>query len=352
LPSRLGIWNNAAMDSATSAEPRARRRVSVLVAACVKVGLGLALLAALFHYGSIDLASLRALAQRPGAVVATGLLILLTLPLAALRWSIILRVLGVPLPWRPVLHVQAMSSFAGQYILGVASADAVRGFYAWRALGGNSPRIAVSLVADRALSLATMVLLAMLCLLLRLDRVLAVPALSALLVSVALSLAAMTLGVMALFLAPAVLTRLEALSSGLPRVAWLLAQAGTIVGAFRTHLVAATAAFAVAFAVNVVNILSVMVIALSLQIGSLGAVDYLVAAPLALIANALPLTPGGLGVGEVAFDQVCGWLDVARSGAGYAGVFFAWRAVSMLVTLVGLVSFVMHRSDAVHTSAK
>jgi hypothetical protein len=31
----------------------------------------------------------------------------------------------------------------------------------------------------------------------------------------------------------------------------------------------------------------------------------MVAAPLAMIANALPLTPGGLGVGEVAFDQVC-----------------------------------------------
>jgi len=56
-------------------------------------------------------------------------------------------------------------------------------------------------------------------------------------------------------------------------------------------------------------------------------------------------------VGEVAFDQVCTWLDATRSGTGYAGVFFAFRAVSMVVMLVGLVSFIMHRADAVRTPA-
>jgi hypothetical protein len=170
--------------------------------------LGLILLVALFYYGSIDLASLRGLARQPGAVAVSALLLLLTLPLAALRWSFSLRILGLPLPWMTLLHVQAIATFTNQFLLGTASADAVRGVYAWRALRGNSPRIALSLVADRALSFAALMLLTMAFMLVRWDRVSAVAPLTALLVSVMLALGAMVVGALALMLAPTVLDHL------------------------------------------------------------------------------------------------------------------------------------------------
>jgi len=331
--------------------PRPPRRVSRLVATCIKIGLGLLLLVALVHYGSIDLGSLRGLVQQPGAVAASAFLLLLTLPLAALRWSFSLRILGLPLPWMTLLHVQAIASFSAQFLLGTASADAVRGIYAWRALGGNSPRIALSLIADRALSLAALIVLTLLFMLLRWDRVSTVAPLMALLVSVLLAFAATVVGALALLIAPNVLDRLQPLLTGRPRLAALLSQVGAVILAFRRNLPTAAAAFAAALVGGTINILAIAVLAAALQVGSLGMLDYLVATPLAMLANALPLTPGGLGVGEVAFDQVCTWLDVTRSGTGYAGAFFAFRAVSMVVMLVGLVSFIVHRADAVRTSA-
>jgi uncharacterized membrane protein YbhN (UPF0104 family) len=251
-----------------------------------------------------------------------------------------------------LLHVQAIATFTNQFLLGTASADAVRGVYAWRALRGNSPRIALSLVADRALSLAALMLLTLIFMLLRWDRVSAVAPLTALLVSVMLALGAMVVGTLALLLAPTVLDRLPPQLSTRPRLAALLSQVGAVILAFRRNLPTAAAAFAAALLGGTMNILAVVVLAMSLQIGTLGAFDYLVATPLAMLANALPLTPGGLGVGEVAFDQLCTWLDATRSGAGYAGVFFAFRAVSMLTMMVGLVSLIVHRADTVQTSAK
>jgi uncharacterized membrane protein YbhN (UPF0104 family) len=340
------------MESAPADQPPPPRRVSRLVATFIKIGLGLILLFALFYYGSIDLGSLRGLTQQPGAVAVSALLLLLTLPLAALRWSFSLRILGLPLPWLTLLHVHNIASFSAQFLLGTASADAVRGVYAWRALRGNSPRIALSLVADRVLSLAALIVLTLLFMLVRWDRMSTIAPLAALLVSVILAFGAMVVGALALMLAPAVLDRLQPLISGRPRLASLLAQIGTVILAFRRNLPATAAAFAAALIGGTINILSIVVLAASLQIGTLSALDYLVATPLAMLANALPLTPGGLGVGEVAFDQVCTWLDTTRSGTGYAGIFFAFRAVSMLVMMVGLVSFIMHRADAVHTSAR
>jgi glycosyltransferase 2 family protein len=339
------------MESGPPAELLApARRVPKPVATAIKVALALALLVALFYYGSIDLGALHGLTRAPGAVAVAALLVLLTLPLAALRWSIILRILGLPLPLMSLLHVQCIATVTSQFLLGTASADAVRGVYAWRALRGHTPRIAVSLLADRGLSLAAMMSLALLFMLLRLDRMLAVAPLTALLLSVALALGALAVGALALLLAPGALAWAEALAAGRPRVAALLSQAGAVLLAFRRNLPAALAAGAVALTAAAVSILAVAVLALSLQIGPLSALDYLVATPLALLANALPLTPGGLGVGEVAFDQICGWLDAARSGAGYAGIFFAFRAVSLVVLPVGLLSFIVHRADAVETS--
>ena len=57
--------------------------------------------------------------------------------------------------------------------------------------------------------------------------------------------------------------------------------------------------------------------------------DYWVAAPVALVANALPFTPGGLGVGEAAFDQL------ARVGVqrGALRCFSAWFHLSFTATI-------------------
>jgi uncharacterized membrane protein YbhN (UPF0104 family) len=68
--------------------------------------------------------------------------------------------------------------------------------------------------------------------------------------------------------------------------------------------------------------------------------------PLTLVVNALPLTPSGIGVGEAAFDQICRWLEPTPSGAAYSSIFFAFRLVSTLTCIPGLVSLAVYRNSA------
>jgi hypothetical protein len=174
------------MESGPSALPPPPRRVARLVAICVKIGLGLILLVALFYYGSIYLGSLRGVTKQPDAVVVSAH--------AAAGGPALVVQLADSRPaaaGMTLLHVQAISAFTNQFLLGTASADAVRGIYAWRALRGNSPRIALSLVADRVLSLAALMLVTLVFMLLRWDRVSAVAPLTMLLVSVMLACGAM-----------------------------------------------------------------------------------------------------------------------------------------------------------------
>ena len=88
---------------------------------------------------------------------------------------------------------------------------------------------------------------------------------------------------------------------------------------------------------------NVLVIAEALNIGCLSMADVLFAVPLTLAANALPLTPNAIGVGETAFDQICRWMESEPSGGAYSSIFFAFQTVSMLASLVRTRSFLQYR---------
>ena len=66
--------------------------------------------------------------------------------------------------------------------------------------------------------------------------------------------------------------------------------------------------------------------------------------PLGFLANTLPLTPGGLGVGEAAFTKLFGLIGLT----GGAEVLLAWRLLTILIGLLGLVYYLEGRRRFVH----
>jgi uncharacterized membrane protein YbhN (UPF0104 family) len=93
------------------------------------------------------------------------------------------------------------------------------------------------------------------------------------------------------------------------------------------------------FLVHGFGVGGLIVVANSLAIGSLASSDYAVVTPLAMLVNMVPLSPGGLGIGEGAFDQLCRWIEPVRSGAPYGTVFLTYRAMSAISVLPGLFFF-------------
>ena len=308
-----------------------------------RAAVGLALFAALLYWQSIDLHALSALRDESWWLVAAGALILSTLPIGALRWGIVLRALDIALPLVPVFHIQCIATFFNQLLLGPTSGDAIRGVYAWRMLRHGGGRIAISIIVDRALGLLALFIVAFLLIPLRWHQVQQVPQLRLLAISLAAAVGAGLAGCIILLAAPELVSWLRSRLRRFPRVVQLTDRAQHLFVAFRHRPSALLAAFCLAVLGQCATLLAFLVIAGSLHIGTLTFSDYSIAAPLALVANTLPFTPGGLGVGEAAFAQLCRWLETISSAAPYASVFFAFRAVSMVTLLLGLVSFVVHR---------
>jgi uncharacterized membrane protein YbhN (UPF0104 family) len=131
-----------------------------------------------------------------------------------------------------------------------------------------------------------------------------------------------------------------------PSVANLLAQMRQIILMLRTSPLSLLAAFALALVTQILTVFAVLALAEAIKIGMLSAADYMFAVPLTLIVNALPLTPSGIGVGEAAFDQICRWLEPIPSSAAYSSIFFAFRVVSTLTCIPGLISIAIYRNTA------
>ena len=314
--------------------------------ALARTALGLALLAALVFWGQLDLRALLELSAAPSAVVTCLALLLLSLLVAAVRWAILLRALGVSIRFVDLLHFVAIGILANVLVLGSVGGDAIRGIYAWRALGRSGGRVAVSVLADRLFTLLAVLFTSLAFSLLYWHRMQQVPALAALGTSIIAAAAACVIGAGVLFAVPDLTRPLEARLPRWPTAARLLVQVREMILMLRTSPLSLLAAFALALMTQILTVLAVLVLAQAIKIGVLSAADYMFAVPLTLIVNALPLTPSGIGVGEAAFDQICRWLEPTPSGAAYSSIFFAFRVVSTLTCIPGLISLAIYRNSA------
>src|SRR5919204_4136998 len=199
------------MESREHARAEAQSRASTgrrWLTGLARTALGVALLAALVVWGQIDLRAL--LELTPSAVVICLALLLVSLPIAALRWAVLLRVVGVSIRFIDLLHFVAIGVLTNVLLLGSLGGDAIRGLYAWRALGRSGGRVAVSILADRVFGLLAVLFMSLTFSLLYWHRMQQVPALAALATSIVMAAAACVVGAGVLFAVPDVTRPLEA----------------------------------------------------------------------------------------------------------------------------------------------
>jgi uncharacterized protein (TIRG00374 family) len=311
-----------------------------------RLAIGIGVLGALYYFGYLDLKALGPLAHAPWTIAASAGLLLVTLPIAAWRWAIVLRALAVTVPLVPLLRIIFISTFVSQVSFGPGGADAVRGIYLWRLLRRAGGRIAVSVLVDRASGLCSLIALTASTMLLRWERVSEVAELRLLSLSLLVCLAGALLAGAVLLMAPSLLPLNWPRLQQHQRIKHRLGQIHDLLLAFRKSPGALAGSVCLSLVIHALTIISFLFIADSLQIGNVTLLDVAVAAPLAMVANILPFTPGGLGVGEAAFDQICRWLATSAMSAPYASIFFAFRAVSMVMLVPGAIALIMHRYGA------
>jgi len=304
------------------------------------------LLAALFYYDVINLAPLAILWKRPWIMIGMVAFAWLTLPLLVLRWWLLLQGLGINIRYPEAFRFFYFSSLVGMFLPGAVGGDVTRIILGKNATPNGVWRYSCSVVVDRIFGIFGLLGIGLLaCVgyyheilddqLLRFGVVLA----------------------MAIFFGGVVFLLLLVMTA--PRLLHALGD-GRVNGKIRKILVETLAALAdyagnrhvlwmamlISLLAQAKDLLLLRILDRVMGVGILDWSGHAVAGTITFLINTLPLTPQGLGIGEIAYSRLAGILAPGASAAGYAALLLVFRLVMLLTVLPALLF--MPKVDKVH----
>ena len=298
--------------------------------ALLRLGIGVGLLVYLARAKIIDLHVLPRLFTAWPITIAAILLFLADLALMAWRLCCLFGPQAMHLSFGASLQLTAMSSFFGTFLPGRTGGDVAKVFYASRGNRGRRTEIITVLLLDRVLGLFSLLLLPLLVAPMFPD-LLRVKAVSAMLFVVLILVLAILSGFLLCVFIPATVNRLlEGPMKFLPG-GKVIGRSLSTVAAYRSRPGDLMRALCISLTDNFM-VVGVFALGLLLVSPASIAPRLWVIVPMGEIANSLPLTPGGLGVGETAFNAL---FHIAGLEGG-ADALLCWRVWNAIVSIVGL----------------
>jgi uncharacterized protein (TIRG00374 family) len=300
----------------------------------VRLAIAGGLLAYLARSGMIDARALsRPFTAWPIALIAVSL-VLIDVSLMALRFSMLFRPIGLPIPWAKAFQLTLVSFFFAQFLPGAAGGDLAKLFYAAKDYKGRRSEIVTVSLFDRAIGMLSLLIMPLLFAPAFTRLIAATPALRALLVTAAVLAAVILAGFLACIYFQSLTERIaRAVFGFLPWKDWP-GEVIRTVASYRHHLGTVLAALVISIVANCLLLVVMILAVFVLNPAGLNLKMSLII-PLGFVVNSLPFTPGGLGVGETAFNAL---FSVAGLTGG-AEALLCWRVWTALVRLLGLVFY-------------
>ena len=300
--------------------------------------IGIGLIAYLVAAGAIDWSSIADLFRvwRP-TLLAFGLLSLVV-TLVSLRLRILMAAQAMELPLGPALRLTLIGGFFDAFLPGSNGGDVARVVLAVRSNPGIRSRIAAVIIVDRvvgAFSLLALPLLVVIAIVPFgvarppiLDGLLLIAALGAIVLAATLVLGTRD------GTRPIIVGAFDRVRLGAQAATFL----DTIEG-FSGRTAAVLYAFLISLVVQGLVVAALMLLAVATS-GTGFTWGLIMVIPFGMFANALPVTPGGIGVGEAAFAA----LFATMGATGGAAALIGWRVLTTMFDLIGGVLFAIGRT--------
>jgi uncharacterized protein (TIRG00374 family) len=296
----------------------------------VRLAIGIVILVWLERSGALNLHSLSRLLHIWPLTLAAVAILFLDISLMAIRVAVLFRVQDLSLSFQDALQLTLTGYLFSMLLPGTAGGDVAKFYYAGRKNQGTRPEIAAALLFDRLVGLLSMILLPLLFAPFFLPLIRSVRAMREILWIDALLCLALLLGLfVAMYFAPF----REWMSGLLEKWPSLQDQWNRAAGAIALYRKDRAALLYAMMLSLLANFAYVIVTALGLYATNPSAFSFrlMFIAPVGLVINALPVTPGGLGVGEAAFSA----LFVTAGMRGGAGALICVRLWNAMVALIG-----------------
>jgi uncharacterized protein (TIRG00374 family) len=314
--------------------------------AIVRPALALAALAWLYYSGAISLGLLKGLLVNWPLTVTAATVFAISGVVSAWRFCILLRPKGHVLSLFDSVRLTFIGLFFNLCLPGGAGGDATRIYYASIGNSGWRTELATIVVLDRVAGLFGLFLWPVLAAVFYRDLLTQAPTIFHLILAAALACVVTIVGMLLLMNQSFRHSRLCAWAfRRLPMGRKLEDVVETLHG-YRRHWSALVYASLVSLLIHTCS--SVVMLLASAAIDPAHfSWSIAILAPLGFLANSLPVTPGGLGVGEAAFASLFRMAGLP----GGPPLMLAWRGVTLLGSLAGLIFYFQGKRRMVHVSS-
>ena len=314
--------------------PRQRRnRIFTLL----KIAIGMGLIILLIISGRLNLGVIFVVYRHPAYLIAGILCCIGAFLLPIYRWWILARIQKLPIDGFDALRLTMIGYFFNTFIPGSSGGDIIRAAYTIKSCSEKKPHVVTVAFADRALGLHALLIISAAALLLQ-------PALFSHVPGIQRWTGMITGLIIAGIVLPFWFSRKGADSA-------VIRLCGKMVGgaeAWHNSLQLyrqQPGMVCLAYLCSVANVMLSMFLIHFMMLAS-GAnpdvLESLVVAPLVILVNSLPITPGGLGIAEAASASL---YNLVGQAGGANGMMLA-RLIIIMFSLMGLPFFLLSRSSS------
>ncbi len=263
----------------------------------------------------------------------------------AWRLCVLMRPTGMALSLGGSLRLLLIGLFFNMCLPGSAGGDLVRIYYAARDNKGRRTEITTILLLDRVAGLFALLLWPLLASVFFMGLVRQFPVVRALLAGAALMLLILSVGLLVVFSGPVRSSRLARWAFARLPFGATLERMVDSVRMYQRHAVTLGWAVVISLVAHTMSVgIMLLLAAATNPHGFSWTMSILI--PVGFLVNTVPLTPGGLGVGEAAFGKLFGLVGLT----GGPEVLMAWRLTSALLSLIGLGFYLEGRGEFVATA--
>jgi hypothetical protein len=308
--------------------------------------IGIALVVYLWRSGAIRWKAMAGLATQWKIALAVIALLLLDAVAIAWRLRVLLDPRGFHLPIYSAFRLTMIGVFFNLCLPGATGGDLVKIYYATEGNPGRRTEVGTIVLLDRAVGMFALMALPLLLLPFFPELLEKSAALRAVLWVVA--------GISASAVAGTLLCFSERVRHSAP-VEWAIRRLpmGRYIGivydtlhAYRAHPAPLLSAVGISLVAHILALSVAMLASLATHPGEF-AWKMCVVIPIGFAANALPVTPGGLGVGEAAFSKLFALAGLTSGAEALLG----WRVLTLLISPLGLVYYLQGRKRFVHDTS-
>ena len=322
-------------------------KVSRTLVFSLKAVIGFGLVWFLLSTGVLDLEALGCVLENPSILVLVVCFCLIMYALSALRWQLLLSCQTIDIPFLQATRLIFISLFLNCCLpVGGVGGDAVRMAYVTKVTHSRKAEAALSVVVDRFLGLFAILTVGAIASYFLLTEILGHPALRMLsLIAVSAAIAIpLLVGFLCVFVRkePGAMQSSSAESSRFLGTVRRLAQSAVLYVNYPRKLLVA---YAIAVLMQTIMIAAMVSLGGAMGLVDMTPADYAFASLWGILSNLVPLTPGGIGIGEAAFGGVSRLLIGSGSGEGVATVFLVYRLLAMLATTPGLLFWLFVKEE-------